>query len=431
LNEQHHDINPFRRLKIVFFDYPDVFEDFYSHYHVDQKTFSTKWHNTGSHAWLKIIQAEIGDVTWYALSIKPEFTEASTHDYTKAKVKFLRSSWLHRKLWKLFYASKNSWRLQKYYKTYASLASYTSLLSWKIFQTIRRDKPDVILAQEYSSGRFDTLYFYAKLLRIPIVTYHAGSTVNQYSGKFLRRFTIPKAGWIFASGQKELKRLEKKYKVPSKHLNIIRPPIDVEIYKPMPRIEACNEAGLKTDRRYWLFVGRLDDAVKRISAIIKTFCTAAEKHPNLDLLIIGTGNDEKKLKDIVPASFKQRIIFLGWIAEDYKKALYYNGAECLIMASLREGFPTVIGEAFACGIPVISSDVGTISDLVIHEKTGWLFTAGDDKAMQKIFQMLADDPSRFQSTAENVRKIAEENVSFEAISVALKEGFTHVTSNKK
>ncbi len=52
------------RLKIAFFDYPDVFEDFYSHYGVGHKAFATKWHNTGSHTWLKIIQDTIGYVTW-------------------------------------------------------------------------------------------------------------------------------------------------------------------------------------------------------------------------------------------------------------------------------------------------------------------------------------------------------------------------------
>ena len=45
-----------RRRKIAFFDHPDVFEDFYSHYGVSQKSFSTTWHNTGNHAWVKILQ---------------------------------------------------------------------------------------------------------------------------------------------------------------------------------------------------------------------------------------------------------------------------------------------------------------------------------------------------------------------------------------
>ena len=431
MNAAQHDSQSSQRLKIAFLDYPDVFEDFYSHYGVDHQTFATKWHNTGSHAWLKIIQQEIGDVTWYALSIKPTLTVASTHEYIKANVKFLPSSWLHRRLWKLFYVSKFSWRLKKYYKTYAALAAYTAPLSWKVFSEIKRDRPDVILVQEYSSGKFDVLCLYAKLLGLPLFTYHAGSTENDYSGKFLRRFTIKKAAWIYASGVKELNRLEQDWKVASSRLNIIRPPIDLNIYKPMPREETCREAGLKSTRRYWIFVGRLDDGIKRVSAIIKMFCKAAENHADLDLLIVGVGNDEMKLKSLVLENFSERVLFLGWVADDYKKAVLYNCSECLLMASVREGFPTVIGEAFACGVPAVCSDVGTIADLVIPGKTGWLFAANDDAAMLAIYKSIAENADELFSIRSSLREVAEKNVSFEATALALKEGFEKVMGKKK
>jgi glycosyltransferase involved in cell wall biosynthesis len=289
----------------------------------------------------------------------------------------------------------------------------------------------VILAQDYCSGKFDILYLYAKLMGIPLMAYHTGSTINGYSGKFLRQFTIRRASWIYASGEKELKRLEKDYNISSGCLNIIRPPIDVKIYKRIQREEACGEGGLKSERRYWIFVGRLDDVVKRVSAIIKTFCEAVETLPNLDLLIVGMGNDEKKIKGLVPEKFRNRILFLGWIADDHKKAVLYNCSECLLMASSREGFPTVIGEAFACGIPVICSDVGTIADLVIHGKTGWLFPPGDDKAMLQIFQSVAHYPEQLNALRSSLRLLAEENVSFEVTALALKKGFACVTAEKK
>ena len=97
-----------RRPRIAFFDYPDVFEDFYPHYGVDQKTFATNWHNTGNHAWLKIVQEEIGDVTWFVTCLKPEIKE-SRHEYIGCKMKFFSSSWLHRKSWQLFYKPGFAW----------------------------------------------------------------------------------------------------------------------------------------------------------------------------------------------------------------------------------------------------------------------------------------------------------------------------------
>ena len=61
---------------IAFFDYPDVFEDFYLHYGVDQYTFATRWADSGSHAFLSMLQREVGDVIWYTFSLKPKLSEA-------------------------------------------------------------------------------------------------------------------------------------------------------------------------------------------------------------------------------------------------------------------------------------------------------------------------------------------------------------------
>ena len=166
-----------RRPHIAFFDYPDVFEDFYAHYGVTQEAFAKTWRNTANHARLKIVQEEIGDVTWYALSLKPAFKETTTHEYVGCRIQFLSSSWLHRQLWKLFYSKIKSWKFRnRWYNTYATLASYSAVSSWRLLKTLRKDKPDIIFSQDYCSGRFDSLHFFAWCLRIPLVAVHSGST---------------------------------------------------------------------------------------------------------------------------------------------------------------------------------------------------------------------------------------------------------------
>jgi glycosyltransferase involved in cell wall biosynthesis len=412
-----------RRLKVAFFDYPDVFEDFYPHYHIDQKTFATRWHNTGSHAWLKIVQEEIGDVTWYMLTLKPQLKEA-IHEYVGCRVKFLPSSWFHRKFWHLFYLSPNSWKWRRFYRSYANIASYIALLSWSLVKELRKDKPDVFFVQEYCSGRFDILLLYAKILKIPLVTYHAGSTSDKYIGKFLKYFTIPRADHIFPSGMQELQRLRNTHKICPDRLSIIRPPIDLAVYKLIPRESACSAVGLDVSRRYFLFLGRFDDHVKRISAIIKVFERVSREYPDIDLLITGAGEDEKKLKQQALELIPGRVHFMGWISGDGEKAQLLNTAECLVMASKREGFPTIIGEAFACGISVVSSNVGTISDLVIEGKTGWLFPSEDDEAMLKCLLWVAAHPQEIKSMKPVIRSHAEEHVSFKAIAEILKSAFS-------
>jgi len=413
-----------RRPRIAFFDYPDVFEDFYPHYGVTQDTFAKSWHNTANHARIKIVHEEIGDVTWYALSLKPEFNEDVTHEYVGCKIKFLTSSWLHRQMWKLFYSKIKSWKFRnRWYRTYATLASYFAIMSWPLLKSLRNDRPDIIFSQDYCSGRFDYLHLLAWWLRIPLVAVHSGSTGN-YMGELLKRVTIPSTDWIFTSGKREKFFLEKKYRLNPNRMSIVRSPINISVYKPVCREGACRAAGLASDKRYFIFIGRLDDSVKRVSSIIAAFQQVAAKFANLDLLILGNGKDEENLKQQAAKQIPGRVHFYGWIAVDDEKVRFLNIAECLVLASKREGFPTVVGEALACGLPVVSSDVGAISDLVIEDKTGWLFAPRDDEGLFNRLLFVAENPQKIITMRSYIRDFAENHISIEALTGSLKRGFS-------
>lgn len=419
-----------RRPLIVFFDYPDVFEDFYPHYSVSQRDFATQWHNTANHAWLKIIQNDIGDVTWLVTAIAPELEEA-THSFTKCRTRFLKSSWLHRQLWRLFYLPSFSWRWRRFYRHYAVVASYLAPLSWPLWRALKRLKPDILFVQDYCSGRFDILMLYAQLLGIPIVTFHSGSTPDKYLGKITKYFTIRRADLIFPSGMKEVGNLRDKYNVPTSKQIIIRPPVDVRIYRPMDKKDARAACGLNTEKKYLIFIGRLDDSVKRLSTIIDLFGDLAGEHELFDLLIVGSGNDETALRHQATHTIPGRIHFRGWIGSDSEKALILNASECLLLASWREASPAVIGEAFACGVPVISSAVGGIEDIVVPDETGWLFHAGDDMALKKRMARAMLEPEKIIEMGRNARLVAEEKLSIEAVTKAFQQGFQAVLNKTK
>ena len=413
-----------RRPQIAFFDYPDVFEDFYTHYGVSQEAFAKTWHNTANHTRMKIIQEEIGDVTWYVLSLKPTYKQVTIHEYVGCKVKILPSSWLHRQLWKLFYSKIKNWKFRnRWYRTYATLASYFAILSWPLIRALRKDRPDVIFSQDYCSGRFDSLHLIAWWRSIPLVAVHSGST-GRYLGALLKKLTIPKTDWVFTSGKREEDFLQKKYRLNPARMSTVRSPIDISVYKPVCRDSACAASGLDNAKRYFLFIGRLDDTVKRVSSIIHAFQKIATEFSDIDLLILGTGRDEANLREQATKQIPGRVHFYGWVTNDETKVSVLNIAECLILASRREGFPTVVGEALACGLPVVSSDVGAISDLVIDNKTGWLFPPLDDEALVKRLQFIAENPDTIKNMRASIRDFAKDQISIEALTVSLKHGLS-------
>jgi glycosyltransferase involved in cell wall biosynthesis len=243
-------------------------------------------------------------------------------------------------------------------------------------------------------------------------------------GSFVKRVTIPKTNWIFTSGKREEIFLEKKYRIDPSRMSIVRSPINTSVYKPGCRENACLAGGLDSNKRYFLFIGRLDDSVKRVSAIINAFQQVAAKFADIDLLILGSGKDEEKLKQQAAKQVPDRVHFRGWVAKDEAKVQLLNIAECLVLASKREGFPTVLGEALACGLPVVSSDVGAVSDLVIEGKTGWLFAPQDDEALLNRLLLVAENPQKIKTMLTFIRDFAEDQISVEAVTGSLKSGFS-------
>ena len=413
-----------RRPRIAFFGYPDVFEDFFSHYGVDHHTFATRWADTGSHALVKLIQREIGDVVWNAFSLKPQITEA-LHEVTGCKVRFWRSPLVHRLLWRAFWLPRCARRWSRLYPFYAPVASYLSILSLQFMSAVLRDRPDVIMLQDYATGRFDVLVVLAKLLGIPTIAVHTGSHPEHYKGKLAKYWSIRNVDRIVVSSRDEYEMLATRYRVPRAQLTVVLTPIDITVFRPMDRDAACRAAGLDPAKRYALFVGRFDDGVKRISAIIRAFAEATKHHSQTELLIVGNGPpEERKIVDKAIAQHAPgRVRLLGWTSDKEQLACIYNVAECLVLASAREGFPTVVGEAMACGIPVLASRVGGVPELVAHGETGWLFEPRDDAALTKLLGAVFDDPAAAHALKPAARCMAEQHVAPEVIAAGFRACF--------
>jgi glycosyltransferase involved in cell wall biosynthesis len=412
------------RPHVAFFEFADVFEDFYPHYGVDQRTFATQWVGSGNHLFVSLLQKEVADVTWYEFSLRPQLKEAR-HEIVGCQVKMVKSSWIHRWLWRAFYLPRCAWRWRNAYRAYATIASYLAPLSWSFVAMMWRDRPDFIFAQSYSSGRFDVLLLLARFLNVPFIAYHAGGQFSQYLGKSLRQWTLPMADLLLVSGRSEREMLLKRYGVSPERVRVVLTPIDTAAYRPMDRMDACDRLGLDWRRRYVLFVGRLDDEIKRISTLVRSFAALNAAHPDVDLLVVGNGRDADRLKKLGDTLVPGRVRFMGWISNIDDKARVYSVADCLVLPSKREGFPTVVGEAMACGTPVVASDVGGIPEIVRNDDTGWLIPPGDRDALVARLTLVLENPSIVAAVGARARSVAERRVSHRAVASALRSCFSH------
>ena len=98
-------------------------------------------------------------------------------------------------------------------------------------------------------------------------------------------------------------------------------------------------------------------------------------------------------KKVIELIHKGRLHLLGELCPQDLRG-YYRKCRLLVLPSLSEGLPLVVLEALACGMPVIASNVGSISDVIYHGTNGYLIYQGDvDELAKAILNILTDDHS--------------------------------------
>jgi glycosyltransferase involved in cell wall biosynthesis len=122
---------------------------------------------------------------------------------------------------------------------------------------------------------------------------------------------------------------------------------------------------------------------------------------NIKLIIIGSGPLENKIKKyIVKNNLENNIELAGWLPTIEDLAKIYNQSKLMVMPSFNEGGPRVTLEAMACKVPVITTRVGVMIDIIKDRENG-LFIDWDAKDIaQKITELLKDNNLR-EKIAEN------------------------------
>ncbi|MEM9446245.1 MAG: glycosyltransferase [Verrucomicrobiota bacterium] len=138
--------------------------------------------------------------------------------------------------------------------------------------------------------------------------------------------------------------------------------IDTEEVKPSEdKIKLRQELGLPTDTKVIVSVGRLSDQ-KRVDWLIEAWCEVEKTTPDVDLFIIGDGEEKQALENLSTKLNLKRCHFLGRQPNGYK---YFQAADLAVMTTMFEAQPYSLLEALSCGCPTI----GTAADGVLETLT--------------------------------------------------------------
>ena len=151
------------------------------------------------------------------------------------------------------------------------------------------------------------------------------------------------------------------------------------------------------DGDYVLFVGRLSKEKG-----LDTLLDAWERHRvRMPLKIVGDGPLASQA-----AQAAGRVPVVEWLGRRSKEQVLklMKEAKALIFPSVwYEGFPMVLAEAYAVGLPVIASDLGSMSSLVDHGRTGLRFRPGDSQHLATQVEWMSTHPTGLQRMRRETR----------------------------
>lgn len=169
------------------------------------------------------------------------------------------------------------------------------------------------------------------------------------------------------------------------------------------------------------FVGRLSQ-IKRCDRIIETAMQISNSVPNACFLIIGDGELRQSLE---MQAIGLPITFLGWEShtEDW-----WAISDVAILLSDNEAVPLAMIEAGLAGLPVIATNVGSMSDVVENGKNGFLVNPIIDEIASKI-KVLSQSPELRKSLGERGKELARQKFSVEAMVKRHQEIYSQAIQN--
>ncbi len=172
--------------------------------------------------------------------------------------------------------------------------------------------------------------------------------------------------------------------------------IDVHTVKNIIDLQRFDSAGTRAQHQQdcpHLLVTRNLEPIYDIGTALRAFRRVQEVFPEARMTVCGSGPERENLvTQAEELGIGSAVTFTGRLDND-RVAELYRSADAMINPSLADNMPISILEALACGVPVVSTDVGGVPYLVTHNKTALLVSPGDDLAMAQAVISLLRDPA--------------------------------------
>jgi glycosyltransferase involved in cell wall biosynthesis len=211
-----------------------------------------------------------------------------------------------------------------------------------------------------------------RFFKRPLFVYVLGTDINHYTNFFFRRwmitYALKKATKVFSVAD-QLREKMVSLGVDPDHIVVIPRGVNTNIFYPMDKIQCREKLELPVHKKIILFTGGLLP-VKGLSYFVEAALLLLKQRKDLIFLMVGEGSERENLQTLIAqGGAKETILLLGSKLHS-EMPLWMGSCDLFCLPSLSEGRPNVVSEALACGRPVVGTDVGDVSRLVLQGTGG-------------------------------------------------------------
>lgn len=262
---------------------------------------------------------------------------------------------------------------------------------YKLYRLMRREKPHIVHTHTAKAGFTGRIAAWLARVPIRVHTFH-GHVFNGYFGQlktfvflWIERFCAWLSNRIITISPKLRDELVNQYRIaPVGKFSVLPLGFDLSGITVSPGEEALasyrDEYGLPDDKQLIFIVGRLVP-IKNHDLFLRMAASVLSERNDVHFVIVGDGETRADLEQLVSElRITGHVTFTGWL-KDVRLVFHQNGI--LALTSKNEGTPVSIIEAMAAGMPVVSTEVGGVSDVLEGGRYGVLVPPDDVEALTK------------------------------------------------
>lgn len=319
------------------------------------------------------------------------------------------------------------------------MSPFKDLLSlWRLVKVFRREKPQMVHSMTPKAGLLCMMA--AWMCRVPVrvhtftgLVFPTAKGLTQKILIFTDRLTCACATHIIPEGQGVKADLEN-YRITSKPLKVLGHGnvrgIDLNHYNPeLPQVSAAAAEIRKKGVFTFVFIGRLVRD-KGINELVTAFKAVHERHPKTRLILVGPY--EQTIDPISPQTVAEIDSHPAIEAVGMQRDIrpWLAASDALTFPSYREGFPNVVIEAGAMGLPSIVTDINGSREIIIEGQNGTIVPPADASSLEKAMEKFVVQPDYTGALARNARPMIESRYEQGYVRQCLKDFYRQILNEK-